>query len=435
MPVPVRTRMLARVIFAVALLGVLVVTHLHFQVEKGFEDGCTGFGEAVITAESLTAGPEAGGCGDVATGEYADFLGVSNIVWGLLFYIGLALLRLGYAATGNRSLRLASFGFVGVGFLYTLYLVGLQAFVIGSWCPLCMISAALVTTLFLLHILEHRREATGERHSAPPPTQKATLVPYGAIAGAFAALLAVVVVMGQGDAPEEPPTAIAQAANEEPSASPASLAPPIPQGCTYDPVFPPVADLSAFTNNPSRGTGSVSVVEVFDPNCPACQSLHATLESVKAATQEQATFYSVPFPLRPPANPQAVALAWASETDAYFDLVDEMFARLDNTWGMSQDELRETINSVGLDGPSLLATLQNPDQAMPFVNLVTEDVQAVQQHLTAPGGGLSTPKLLINGRIVANTNTTLTESCLTQLITEAAGVASAGPAAVVEEIQ
>lgn len=431
MPVPARTRSIARVIFAVALLGVLVVTHLGLQAQKGFADGCTGFGDVAITADALGSAPEAGGCGEVATGEYADFLGVSNIAWGLLFYVGLALLRLGYAAGGNRTLRVASFAFATVGFAYTLYLVGLQAFVIGSYCVLCMTSAALVTLLFILHILEHRRELSGERHSAPPPTTKAALVPYGVIAGVFAVLLLADVALAGGGG--EQPDALAEAAQNEPE-QPASLVPPVPQGCSFDPVFAPVGDLSAFTDNPSVGAGPVSVIEVFDPNCPHCQSLHETLEGVKAATEEQATFYSVPFPLRPSAIGQAASLAWARESDAYFGLVDQFFARLDASWGMTPEELRESANEVGLDGPSLIATLEDQEMVQPYLDMVSEDADAVRDYLSAPDGGISTPKLVINGRVVANTNASLTAACLTQLIQDAAGTSGAS-AAVVEEVQ
>lgn len=436
MPVPAPTRTLARIIFGVALLGILVVTHLGLQARTGFANGCTGFGDVTVTAESLTAAPEeGGGCGDVATGEYSTFLGVSNIIWGLGFYIILALLRLGYAANGDRRLRLASFGWVGFGFLYTLRLVYLQAFVIGSFCILCMTSAALVTVLLLLHILEHRRDMSTERHSAPPPSTSAALRPYLAMAGVLAVLLVADVALA-GDAPDTP-EALETAANADPTETqetPAVLDSPVPEGCAYDPVFSPVVDLTAFTNNPSVGSGAVSVVEVFDPNCPHCQHLHETLRSVKEANMERATFYSVPFPLRPQTNPQAVALAWARDSGHYFDLVEEMFARLDGSWGMSADELRDALNEVDLDGPSLIALLQDPTQSQPLVDILTEDVEAVQGNLRTPDGNISTPKLLINGRVVANTNVTLTEDCLNQMIAEAAG-APAAPAAQVEEIQ
>ena len=434
MPVPPQTRMLARIIFGLALLGILVVTHLGLQVEKGFSDGCTGFGDVAITAGALDAAPEVGGCGAVAAGEYADFLGVSNIVWGLLFYIGLALLRLAYASSGNSMFRLASFGMASVGILYTLYLIYLQAVVIGEYCILCMTSAVLVTILFVLHVLEHRKLAGASTEAAPRTTARAALMPYGVLAGIFAVLLAADVVLAGGD-PAEPSAFVDGTGDETPeTAPPTSLAPPLPQGCAYDPVFAPVTDFTEFVNNPAQGTGPVTVVEVFDPNCPACRALHETLRAVKTANADRATFYSVPFPLRQPTVGQAASLAWARETGSYFDLTDEFFSRQDGTWGMDADELRESANAVGLDGPSLIATLENQAQLQPLLDQVQADANAVQSQLAAPGGNISTPKLVINGRVVANTNQSLTEDCLNQFIAEASALQDAPPA-VVEEVQ
>ena len=141
-----------------------------------------------------------------------------------------------------------------------------------------------------------------------------------------------------------------------------------------------------------------------------------------------------PRPLRPSAIGQAASLAWARESDAYFGLVDQFFARLDASWGMTPEELREAANEVGLDGPSLIATLEDQEMVQPYLDMVSEDADAVRDYLSAPDGGISTPKLVINGRVVANTNATLTEGCLTQLIQDAAGTSDA-PVAAVEEVQ
>src|SRR5690606_10619735 len=147
-PVPARNPagILPRVLFGLALFGVLVVTHLWLQKEAGFAAGCSGFADVSVTSLAETMREEPG-CATVTNSVYATFLGVSNLVWGLLFYAAVALLRLAHAATGDDRLRLASFGLVGAGFLYTLYLVYLQAAVIGAFCVLCMTSAVTVTLL------------------------------------------------------------------------------------------------------------------------------------------------------------------------------------------------------------------------------------------------------------------------------------------------
>ena len=433
MAVPLRTRTLAAVLFGVALLGVLVVTHLGLQVRAGFPNGCTGLGGVDYTA--LGAAPEASGCANVATGEYKDFLGVSNILWGLGFYVVVALLRLFYGMSGDDRLRKAAFGAVGLGFLYTLRLVYLQAFVIGSFCILCMTSAAIVTALLLLHVVEQRKLASGERHSAPPPARGVALRPYAAIAGVFAVLLAADVALAGGEPPEAVAADVSTPASGDDAAGEqaVSLTPALPNGCAYDPQYGPVVDLDPFLDNPSKGSGPVTVVEVFDPNCSHCRSLHETMRGVIEANGDAATFYSVAFPLRQPTVAQAAALNWARGQDRYFELKDEMFERQDATWGMEMDELRDAANDVGLDGPSLIATLQNPesDVVQGLLADVQEDADAVQDALA---GQVSTPKLIINGRIVAPTTESYSERCLNQFIAEAGAPADA-PAAVVEEVQ
>lgn len=435
MAVPLRTRTLARVVFALALFGILAVTHLALQVQSGFANGCTGL--ETVDLAVVDAAPTVSDCAAVATGEYKDFLGVSNILWGLGFYIIVAMLRLGYGIMGDDRLRLAAFGVVGVGFLYTLRLVYLQAVVIGSFCILCMVSAVTVTALLALHLWEHRKLQSGTRHSAPPPTTSASLRPYAAIAGVFAILLAADIALAGGEAPEASggDEAVASGAgNEANPNTPTSIEPPLPNGCAFDLQFPPVADLSAFVDNPSEGTGSVTVVEIFDPNCPHCRDLHEALRPVKEANQNTATFYAVPFPLRQQSVGQAAALSWAQmqSEQAFFNLQEELFRRQDATWGMTMEELRVAANAVDLDGPSLIATLQNEEQAEPVLARVRANSEAVQAALARPGNpGISVPKLIVNGRVIAGTNEAYSERCLNQFIADASAPATA-PEAVVE---
>ena len=50
MALPAQTSILRRVIVGVALLGVVVVTHLALQKAAGFANGCTGLGGEVSFA-------------------------------------------------------------------------------------------------------------------------------------------------------------------------------------------------------------------------------------------------------------------------------------------------------------------------------------------------------------------------------------------------
>ena len=421
---------LPRVIFGVALFGVLVVTHLWLQQSAGFAAGCSGFADVTVTnlAETMREEP---GCATVTNSVYAKFLGVSNVMWGLLFYVAVALLRLGHAATGNDRLRLASFGLVGVGFLYTLYLVYLQAAVIGAFCVLCMTSALTVTALLILHAMEHarlRRTAT----DAPAPARPAlSLKPFALVAAVFAVLLVADVVVAQqrgADAPEvaeaaeaEDASTVTPTARPEPTPPAVEIADPARQ-CTYDPQYQGIEGFDRFTDGPYRGSADapVAVVEIFDPNCPHCKDLGATLKQVIEEQGENARFYYQPFPLRDNSFGQVAALYIAEEQGKFFELMDELFERQTPTqWGMTLDQIVAAGEAAGMDAAALRARLSDEAGLQPLLARIFEDRVATVEAL-GTDDGISVPKLLINGNLVAPTYESYSPDCLTYFIEQAA---------------
>lgn len=424
MALPAQTSQLRRIIVGVALLGVLIVAHLGLQQANGFANGCLGFGDVAYTADGI--GGTSAGCEAVTASEYANFLGVSNIAWGLLFYGLVVALRLAYAATADNRLRLASAGVVGVGLLYSAYLVYLQAAVIGSFCVLCTTSAVLVLTLFVLHVLEHRRLQTGLVAAPRRPAQAnrhglAALRPYAPLLGVFAVLLAADVVLAGRGAPEEEPAGGENRLLAAASASAPAALPSTAGECTYDPTAAPIADLSPFTDGPFKGGAEapVRVVKVFDPNCPHCKDLSDALEPVVAEHGDRARFYYVPFPLRQTSLGQVVALKLAQREGRFFELMEEMFRRQDATWGMTLPELVAAVNAVGMDGAAFQALLEDPARLQPVLDQVQADAQAVEAAFADPDGGLSVPKLAVEGRVVASTYASYSPRCLGEFIAQA----------------
>ena len=430
MALPAQTSILRRVITGVALLGVLVVAHLGLQKSNGFVRGCTGFEDVAYSVSALGAAPSGAGsgCATVTEGAYASFAGVSNITWGLLFYVLVVGLRLAYVATRDDRARLASAGVVGVGLLYTAYLVYLQAAVIGAFCVLCMTSAALVLTLFVLHFVEQRRLRSATAAPAPrrAPAVGGGLRPYVPILGVFALLLAAdVVLAGRVRAsvptpPAQPVQNIAALAQQ----GRASAAEPTDDGgaCAYDPTAAPVADLSPFTTGPYKGSpdAPVTVVKVFDPNCPHCKSLSEALDPVVAEYGDRATFYYVAYPLRQSSLAQVIALKVAAREGRFFELLDEMFARQDQSWGMSVPEIVASVEAAGMNGAAFQALLNDEAQVQPLLEQVRAEAQAVQAAFAAPDGGISVPKLAVDGRLVQSSQASYSPRCLGEFITEAA---------------
>ena len=423
MPLPVQTTLLRRLLFGASLFGLLVVAHLALQKASGFANGCSGVA-GVIGAGDLTG--ETAGCQTVTESIYADFLGVSNIVWGLLFYALMAALRLGYVAFQSDTLRKAAFGLASVGLLYTAYLVYLQVAEIGAFCVLCMTSAATVLALFGLHLAEHRRlaaaapvEDSARRRGqpAPAPWWKA----HAAIAAAFAVLLVADVSVSQRAAAEvraDPARSFGEITAEARARAAAE------QGegaCDYKPGVEPIADLTRFTSAPFLGPEDAPVVaiEVFDPNCPHCKTLADTIDPLAEARGDVKVHY-VPYPLRPNSVGQVVALKLAAREGKYIDLIQEMFRRQDATWGMSLDELLATVEAVGMDPGAVRRTLEDQATLQPILNQIQLDATAVEQAFADPDGGMSTPRLAVGDRVVSGTTASFSNRCLNEYF-DAAG--------------
>ena len=95
-----------------------------------------------------------GGCGAVTTSEYSRFLGMPVALLGVGGYAALLLGCL--AALGvpepPAMLRWALAGVAFVGFAFSAYLTGTQAFLIGSYCVYCLTSASLMTAIMALTV-------------------------------------------------------------------------------------------------------------------------------------------------------------------------------------------------------------------------------------------------------------------------------------------
>lgn len=133
---PPATRMAIAVL---ALIGLLVATYLSM-----YKLGYLGVIQCTI-----------GGCEKVQSSRFADFLGLPVSLWGMGAYITLlvlAMLGIQPRFQRERWVALALFGVSGVGVAFSGYLTYLEAFVIHAWCQWCVISAILVTLIFLLSI-------------------------------------------------------------------------------------------------------------------------------------------------------------------------------------------------------------------------------------------------------------------------------------------
>jgi uncharacterized membrane protein len=102
-----------------------------------------------------------GGCETVQASEWADFLGLPVAAWGIGAYatlLALALVGVQPRFARERWISLAIFGVSAVGVAFSAWLTYLEAFVIRAWCQWCVISAVLITLIFILSIPALRRD-------------------------------------------------------------------------------------------------------------------------------------------------------------------------------------------------------------------------------------------------------------------------------------
>ncbi len=96
------------------------------------------------------------GCSEVLSSQYASFKGIPLALIGAIAYFTVfslaTLAAFGYPLVGRLLLIV-----VGLMFLTTLWLIYLQAVVIGQFCQFCLLSAAVTTILTVLTLLVQRK--------------------------------------------------------------------------------------------------------------------------------------------------------------------------------------------------------------------------------------------------------------------------------------
>lgn len=105
------------------------------------------------------------GCDVVTTSSYAVIAGIPVALLGALFYFSVLVLSLVYAdrraLTALKIVRAISLP----GFLFSLYLIYLQLFVLHAVCIYCMASAVTSTTIFALAFFALRKKKENESPS------------------------------------------------------------------------------------------------------------------------------------------------------------------------------------------------------------------------------------------------------------------------------
>lgn len=265
------------------------------------------------------------GCDAVRASAYSALWGVPMPVFGVAGYALLSIAVIAECLLSRRAAALARSAFLGMagfGFLFSLYLEYLQAFVIHAYCAWCVTSGLVMTALFALAIVNVVR-------SGPAPEPAAQLARARSL---FAVSVAAVVVGVPGF------YLLAQHGE---------VAPP--------PQAAPVDLATRLAPPESHQTGNLraalTVVEFGDFECPVCGRGEAAVREVRTRYAGQVRFVFRHFPLErihPFAQKAAEASECAGEQGKFWEMVEKIYSRQDD---LGLDGLERDAAELGLDRP------------------------------------------------------------------------------------
>lgn len=106
----------------------------------------------VLNADAMCLG--SGDCSTVNASRYSEVNGIPVAVIGILGY--LAILATLYFEKRNRFIEqnstLIIFGMALTGFLFTIWLVYVEAALLKAFCPFCVTSQAAMTIIFIIAV-------------------------------------------------------------------------------------------------------------------------------------------------------------------------------------------------------------------------------------------------------------------------------------------
>ena len=129
----------------------------------------TGMVDALYLSIKRNAGPIpchiTRGCTDVLTSKYSEIAGIPLSWFGLAFYFVIfSVVIFSFFEDPKYPVSRLSgliFYLAGAALIISAFLVGIQAFILKAYCEYCLLSAALVLTIFLLSPHPGQRKLPG----------------------------------------------------------------------------------------------------------------------------------------------------------------------------------------------------------------------------------------------------------------------------------
>ena len=263
------------------------------------------------------------GCDAVRASSYAHLFGLPLPAFGVASYLVLALLILAedqVSARLGRSIQYAVAGISCAGFLFSIYLTSLEAFVIHAWCAWCVVSALVVTGIFVLSLFDLRQPP-----ASTDPVAVRARVRTNFILCAVALLIGVPAFFLLSRHAGLP--AVAQASSQ-------TLA---------ERLVRPDSHMTGNLRAP------LTVVEFGDFECPGCSLSEEAARQIRAQYGDRIRFVFRQFPLSKmhrQAEKAAEASECAAEQGKFWEAVEKLYAEQAD---LSVDALKRYARDLGLD--------------------------------------------------------------------------------------
>ena len=296
------------VIFALSLLGIFDSSYLLWAYTSPSHRMVCGVGH---------------GCDAVRASAFAQAWGIPLPALGLAMYLAIAVLVFAEPWLGSLSRLLVLIS--GAGFLASLYLTSLEAFVIHAWCAWCVVSAITVTAIFILALFGRRRQLSSDEPAEIRLAGGEKRFSRAMIIVLIAAVLIGIPSFWYLSLHGETPT---RAEALKPNTG---------------------ADL---VRRDSHATGNlrspVSVVEFADFQCPACKADRGAVDAARESYGDRVRFVFRQFPLRemhPMAEKAAEASECAAEQDKFWEMQEILLSESD----LKEPALIRYATRLGLD--------------------------------------------------------------------------------------
>ncbi|HUI43988.1 MAG TPA: thioredoxin domain-containing protein [Terriglobia bacterium] len=269
------------------------------------------------------------GCDVVRASRYAEFWGQPVPVFGVLMYGTLLVLVLAQAwlvPLAARQLVQETVALIsGAGVAFSIYLTGLEAFVIHAWCAWCVASAIIVALIFLLAVADVRPQVPGSVQALETEAARFSVRKRYGLILVLMTVAGVFVFRYLVGRPELPP---GQDVSDQ----------------TLDEHL--VQPDSHSLGNPNA---TVTVVEFGDFECPACGRAEPVVEQLLAKYGTKIRFVFRQFPLsqiHPYAQTAAEASECAAQQGKFWEAERKFYQ---NQYDLSEPALDRYAAELGLD--------------------------------------------------------------------------------------